>query len=89
MILWIHGGAAGDYLDLPFPGKIGEHHGHGDLEAAGFDRRDQLRAALLQDLGGIGDQARRDIHLASGFLANPADGFASQICDGVQPLRCP
>ena len=53
-----------------------------------FDRRDQLRAALLQDLGGIGNQASRDIHVASGFLANAADGFPVQICTGVQPLRC-
>ena len=27
-------GAGGDFLDLPFPGKIGEHRGHGELEAA-------------------------------------------------------
>ena len=39
--------------------------------AAGSDRGDPLRAALLQDPRGIGDQARRDIHLACGFIANP------------------
>ena len=76
-------GAVRDFLDLPVRGEIGEPCGRRDLGLAGFDGGDQLGAAVVQNLNRIGDQARRDIHLAGGFLVDPADGSPLQICSGV------